>query len=133
MGVGMPRILIVDDTDFDRNLLRNILVSAGYDIAGIACGGEEAIRQYQETVPDLAILDLIMPDLNGIEALRKIRADYPDAQVILCTSVGEDGMVELAKRLGARGYVVKPYQAAHILKAVEKIVGPPGHTGGKTW
>lgn len=129
----MPRILIVDDTDFDRNLLRNILVSAGYDIAGMASGGEEGIRLFREMIPDLAILDLIMPDLNGIETLRRIRTEYPDAKVILCTSVGEDGMVELARRLGARGYVVKPYQAAHILKAVEKIAGPPGHSGGIAW
>ena len=129
----MPRILIVDDTDFDRNLLRNILVSAGYDIAGLASGGEEAVRLYREMVPDLAILDLIMPDLNGIETLRRIRTDYPDAQVMLCTSVGEDGMVELARRLGARGYVVKPFQAAHILKAVQKIIGPPGHSGAISW
>ena len=129
----MTRILIVDDTDFDRNLLKNILVSAGYDIAGMASNGEEGIRLYREMMPDLAILDLIMPDPNGIEVLRRIKAEYPDAQVMLCTSVGEDGMVELARRLGARGYVVKPYQAAHILKAVEKIAGPPGRTGKISW
>jgi two-component system chemotaxis response regulator CheY len=129
----MPQILIVDDTDFDRNLIRNILASAGYEIAGMATGGEEAIRMYREMLPHLVILDLIMPDLNGIETLRRIRADYPDAQIILCTSVGEEGMVELARRLGARGYVVKPYQAAHILKAVEKIVGPPAQAGKISW
>ncbi len=129
----MPRILIVDDTDFDRNLLRNILFSAGYEIAGMAGGGEEGIRMYREMMPDLAILDLVMPDLNGIDTLRQIRSEYPSAQVMLCTSVGEEGMVELAKRLGARGYVVKPYQAVHILKAVERIVGPPGRSSGISW
>lgn len=129
----MPRILIVDDTDFDRNLLKNVLVSAGYEIAAIAAGGEEGVRLYREMVPDLAILDLIMPDMNGIETLRRIKADYPDAKVILCTSVGEDGMVDLARRLGAWGYVVKPYQAAHILRAVEKIAGPPGQSSARGW
>lgn len=129
----MPRILIVDDTDFDRNLLRNILVTAGYDLAGMAAGGEEGIQMYRELVPDLTILDLIMPDLNGIETLRKIKAEYPDAQIMLCTSVGEDGMVELARRFGARGYVVKPYIASNILKAIEKIIGPPGHVGTIAW
>ncbi|MFH0968719.1 MAG: response regulator [Methanobacteriota archaeon] len=128
----MPRILIVDDTDFDRNLLKNILSSAGYDIAGMASGGEEGIRMYRELIPDLAILDLVMPDLNGIDTLRRIRGEYPRAQVMLCTSIGEESMVDLAKRLGARGYVVKPYQAAHILKAVEHIVGPPGPSSGIT-
>lgn len=129
----MTRILIVDDTDFDRNLLRNILVSAGYEIAGMAIGGEEGIRLYREMMPDLAILDLIMPDLNGIETLRRIRAEYPSAKVLMCTSVGDDGMVELARRLGAKGYVVKPYQSSNILKAIERISGPPGKKSGITW
>ncbi|WP_319538999.1 response regulator [uncultured Methanospirillum sp.] len=129
----MPRVLIVDDTDFDRNLLRNILVSAGYEIAGLASGGEEGIQLYREMIPDLAMLDLIMPDLNGIDTLRRIREEYPEARVMLCTSVGEEGMVDLARRIGAKGYVVKPYQATNLLKAVERIVGPPGNKAGITW
>lgn len=129
----MPRVLIVDDTDFDRNLLRNILVSAGYEIAGLARGGEEGIQLYREMIPDLAMLDLIMPDLNGIDTLRRIREEYPEARVMLCTSVGEEGMVDLARRIGAKGYVVKPYQAANLLKAVERIVGPPGNKAGISW
>lgn len=129
----MARILIVDDTDFDRNLLRNILVTAGYDIAGMAHGGEEGVKFYRELMPDLAILDLIMPDLNGIETLRQIRREYPEAKVLMCTSVANDGMVELARKLGARGYVVKPYQTVNILKAIEKIIGPPGKIGGLSW
>ncbi|MDD1728697.1 MAG: response regulator [Methanospirillum sp.] len=129
----MPRVLIVDDTDFDRNLLRNILVSAGYEIAGLASGGEEGINLYREVMPDLAMLDLIMPDLNGIDTLRRIREEYPEARVMLCTSVGEEGMVDLARRIGAKGYVVKPYQAVNLLKAVERIVGPPGKKAGVTW
>ncbi len=131
--MGMPRVLIVDDTDFDRNLLRNILVSAGYEIAGLASGGEEGIQLYREVMPDLAMLDLIMPDLNGIDTLRRIREEYPEARVMLCTSVGEEGMVDLARRIGAKGYVVKPYQAVNLLKAVERIVGPPGKKAGVTW
>ena len=129
----MPRVLIVDDTDFDRNLLRNILVSAGYEIAGLASGGEEGINLYREVMPDLAMLDLIMPDLNGIDTLRRIREEYPEARVMLCTSVGEEGMVDLARRIGAKGYVVKPYQAVNLLKAVERIVGPPGKKAGVAW
>lgn len=121
----MPRILIVDDTDFDRNLLKNILVSAGYEIVGLANGGVSGLTLYRETLPDLAMLDLIMPDMNGIDTLRHIREEFPLAKVMLCTSIGEAGMVDLARRLGAKGYVVKPYQAVHLLKAVERIVGPP--------
>ncbi|NLV26947.1 MAG: response regulator [Methanomicrobiales archaeon] len=118
-------ILIVDDTDFDRNLLRSILLSAGYEIVGLASSGEEGIRQFQELDPSLVLLDLIMPDLNGIEVLRRIRIDRPDAKVMMCTSVGEETMVDLARRMGARGYVVKPYIADNLLSAVGKVIGPP--------
>ena len=74
------------------------------------------------------MLDLIMPDINGIEVLRRIRADDPDAKVIMCTSVGEESMVDLARRMGARGYVVKPYIADNLLGAVKRVYGPPSKT-----
>lgn len=118
-------ILIVDDTDFDRNLLRSILLSAGYEISGLASSGEEGILRFKELQPTLVLLDLIMPDLNGIEVLRRIRVFQPDAKIMMCTSVGEDTMVDLARRMGARGYVVKPYIAENLLSAVSKIMGPP--------
>ncbi len=118
-------ILIVDDTDFDRNLLRSILLSAGYEITGMASCGEEGIRQFHALQPSLVMLDLIMPDLNGIEVLRRIRMDAPDAKIMMCTSVGEESMVDLARRMGARGYIVKPYIADNLLGAVQKILGPP--------
>ncbi|PWR76137.1 response regulator [Methanospirillum stamsii] len=118
-------ILIVDDTDFDRNLLRSILLSAGYEISGLASSGEEGILRFKELQPTLVLLDLIMPDLNGIEVLRRIRVFQPDAKIMMCTSVGEDTMVDLARRMGARGYVVKPYIAENLLSAVSKVMGPP--------
>ena len=118
-------ILIVDDTDFDRNLLRSILLAAGYEIVGLATCGEEGIQKYHTLKSDLVMLDLIMPDLNGIEVLRRIKIDNPDAQVMMCTSVGEESMVDLARRMGARGYVVKPYIAENLLSAVRKIIGLP--------
>ena len=122
-------ILIVDDTDFDRNLLRSILISAGYEITGLATCGEEGIRQFHSLKPTLVMLDLIMPDINGIEVLRRIRNDHPEARVMMCTSVGEESMVDLARRMGARGYIVKPYIADNLLSAVSKILGPPARTG----
>ena len=121
-------ILIVDDTDFDRNLLRSILFSEGYEVSGLATCGEEGVRQYHALKPNLVMLDLIMPDINGIEVLRRIRADDPDAKVIMCTSVGEESMVDLARRMGARGYVVKPYIADNLLGAVKRVYGPPSKT-----
>ncbi|HWQ67055.1 MAG TPA: response regulator [Methanospirillum sp.] len=129
----MPRILIVDDTDFDRNLLRNILLSAGYAIAGAATGGIEGVQMYQDLIPDLVMVDLIMPDLNGIEVLRQIRDGAPDAKVMICTTVGNTAMVELSRRLGARGYVVKPYQAVTLINAVKRVIGPPDNTPPLPW
>lgn len=127
-------ILIIDDTDFDRNLLRSILLSAGYEVLGMATCGEEGISQYSNLQPNLVMLDLIMPDLNGIEVLRRIRREDPEAKVVMCTSVGEEGMVDLARRMGARGYIVKPYIAANLLTAISRIVGTSSDAerGGET-
>jgi two-component system chemotaxis response regulator CheY len=118
-------ILIVDDAEFDRNLLKSILLSAGYPVAGTAGSGNEGISEYSRLSPDLVMLDLMMPDINGIDVLRKIRDLNPDAKVLMCTSVNETSMVELARRMGARGYVVKPYVALHLLAAVKKVIGSP--------
>lgn len=121
----MPTILIIDDSEFDRNLLKNILVSAGYEVVGTAKGGDEGLSMYYELKPDLVMLDLIMPDINGIDLLIKIKEGSPEARVILCTSVGQDMMIDLAKRSGAKGYVVKPYIADNLLGAVKRIIGNP--------
>ena len=118
----MGRILIVDDTMFMRTLLKNILFSGGHDIVGEAENGEMAVDQYSKLKPDLVTMDVVMPKVNGIEALKSIRAMDPKAKVIMCTAVGQEQMVKLAIKTGARGYIVKPFQAPKVLEEVTNVL-----------
>lgn len=119
----MGRILIVDDTLFMRTLLKNILFSGGHTIVGEAENGEEAIARYQELKPDLVTMDVVMPKMNGIDALKGIRAVDPNAKVVMCTAVGQEQMVKLAVKSGAKGYIVKPFQAPKVLEEVKNVLG----------
>jgi len=119
----MGRILIVDDTLFMRTLLKNILFSGGHAIVGEAGDGDEAIEKYKELKPDLVTMDVVMPKMNGIEALKAIKAIDPNAKVIMCTAVGQEQMVKLAIKSGARGYVVKPFQAPKVLEEIKNVLG----------
>lgn len=119
----MGRILIVDDTLFMRTLLKNILFSGGHTIVGEAENGEEAIARYQELKPDLVTMDVVMPKMNGIDALKNIRAADPNAKVVMCTAVGQEQMVKLAVKTGAKGYIVKPFQAPKVLEEVKNVLG----------
>ncbi len=118
----MGRILIVDDTLFMRTLLKNILFSGGHTIVGEAADGEEGIAKYKELKPDLVTMDVVMPKLNGIESLKGIRQFDPNAKVVMCTAVGQEQMVKLAIKTGARGYIVKPFQAPKVLEEVKNVL-----------
>ncbi|MBN1195600.1 MAG: response regulator [Methanomicrobiaceae archaeon] len=118
----MGRIMIVDDTMFMRTLLKNILFSGGHDIVGEAENGEEAIALYAKLKPDLVTMDVVMPKLNGIEALKSIKGTNPEAKVIMCTAVGQEQMVKLAIKTGAKGYIVKPFQAPKVLEEVKNVL-----------
>jgi len=119
----MGRILIVDDTLFMRTLLKNILFSGGHDIVGEAGDGDEAVVKYKELKPDLVTMDVVMPKVNGIEALKEIRAIDPNAKVVMCTAVGQEQMVKLAIKTGAKGYIVKPFQAPKVLEEINNVLG----------
>jgi len=119
----MGNILIVDDTLFMRTLLKNIIFSGGHTIAGEAADGDDAIEKYRELKPDLVTMDVVMPKMNGIEALKGIRALDPQAKVIMCTAVGQEQMVKLAIKSGARGYIVKPFQAPKVLEEIKSVLG----------
>ena len=118
----MGKILIVDDTMFMRTLLKNILFSGGHDIVGEAGDGKEAVAKYEELKPDLVTMDVVMPNMNGIEALQAIKKLDPGAKVIMCTAVGQEQMVKLAIKSGARGYIVKPFQAPKVLEEVKSVL-----------
>ena len=115
----MGKILIVDDTLFMRTLLKNILFSGGHTIAGESGDGEEAVAKYKELKPDLVTMDVVMPKMNGIEALKGIKAFDPAARVVMCTAVGQEQMVKLAIKTGAKGYIVKPFQLSELIARLE--------------
>lgn len=118
----MGKILIVDDTLFMRTLLKNILFSGGHTIGGEAGDGEEGVAKYKDLKPDLVTMDIVMPKMNGIEALKAIKEFDPAAKVIMCTAVGQEQMVKLAIKTGAKGYIIKPFQAPKVLEEVKSVL-----------
>ncbi|MCL6625935.1 MULTISPECIES: response regulator [Alicyclobacillus] len=116
------RILVVDDAAFMRMMIKDILTKNGYQVIGEAADGNEAVDKYQELRPDLVTLDITMPELDGIGALKKIRALDPGARVIMCSAMGQQAMVIDAIQAGARDFVVKPFQADRVLEAVQKAL-----------
>lgn len=119
----MPKVLIVDDAAFMRKLLKNILFSGGFDIVGEAENGKQAVELYKKLRPDIVTMDIIMPEMNGIEALKEIKKIDPNAKVVMCTAVGQEQMVKTAIKFGAKGYIVKPFQAPKVIEELKKVAG----------
>lgn len=116
-------ILICDDAAFMRMMIKDILTKNGYNIAGEAENGLKAVEKYNETKPDLVLMDITMPEMDGIESLKAIRAKDPNACVIMCSAMGQQAMVIEAIQSGAKDFIVKPFQAERVLEAVKKVVG----------
>ena len=116
-------ILICDDAAFMRMMIKDILTKNGYEIAGEAENGAKAVEKYNETKPDLVLMDITMPEMDGIQALKKIKEKDPAATVIMCSAMGQQAMVIEAIQSGAKDFIVKPFQADRVVEAVKKIVG----------
>ena len=116
-------ILICDDAAFMRMMIKDILTKNGYNIAGEAENGAKAVEKYAEIKPDLVLMDITMPEMDGIQALKKIRENDPKASVIMCSAMGQQAMVIESIQSGAKDFIVKPFQADRVLEAVRKVVG----------
>ena len=116
-------ILLVDDAAFMRMMLKDILVKNGYDVLGEAENGLKAVEKYKELNPDLVIMDITMPEMDGIEAVKEIKKINSSAAVIMCSAMGQQSMVIEAIQSGANDFIVKPFQADRIIEAVRKVVG----------
>lgn len=116
------RILIVDDAAFMRMLLKDILEKGEYEIAGEAKSGTEAIQKYKDLKPDAVTMDITMPDMDGIQAVKGIKAIDPDAKIIMCSVMGQKEMVVEAMMAGAQDFILKPIQAERILETLEKAL-----------
>jgi two-component system chemotaxis response regulator CheY len=117
------KVMLVDDTKFMRMMLANILKPKGYEIVAEAGDGLEAIDKYKQCKPDLVTMDIVMPHMEGIEAVKNIVASDSNAKVIMVTAVGQESKVKEAIEAGAKGYIVKPFQAPQVLEEVQKVLG----------
>ncbi|MGL4798669.1 MAG: response regulator [Cellulosilyticaceae bacterium] len=117
------KVLVVDDAAFMRMMIKDILSKNGYEIAGEAENGLKAIEKYKELSPDLVLMDITMPEMDGIQAVKNIKAIDPAAKIVMCSAMGQQAMVIESIQAGARDFIVKPFQAERVLEAVRKVVG----------
>ena len=119
----MARVLVVDDAAFMRKMVSDALTKGGHEIVGEAGNGVEAVARYQELRPEVTTLDITMPEKDGLAALREIIAFDPAARVVMCSALGQESKVLESIKLGARDFVVKPFQADRVHEAVGKALG----------
>lgn len=117
------RILIVDDAAFMRMMIRDILSKNGYEVVGEAQDGAQAVEKYKELKPDLITMDITMPEMDGITALKEIKKLDGNAKVIMCSAMGQQAMVIDAIQAGAKDFIVKPFQADRVIEAIKKTLG----------
>ncbi|OJF93928.1 response regulator [Alkalibacterium sp. 20] len=116
------RVLIVDDAAFMRIKLKDILEKNGYEVAGEAQNGNEAVEKFKEVKPDIVTMDITMPEKDGVEALTEIKAIDKDAIVLMCSAMGQQTMVMDAIRAGATDFIVKPFDTERVIKALDKAI-----------
>ena len=117
------RVLVVDDAAFMRMMVKDILSKNGYEVVGEAENGMKALEKYQELKPDLVTMDITMPEMDGISAVKEIKKVDPNAKIVMCSAMGQQAMVIEAIQAGARDFIVKPFQPDRVLEAVRKAVG----------
>lgn len=119
MGI---RVMVVDDAAFMRMMLKDILSKNGYEIVGEAENGQIAVERFKELKPDLVTMDITMPEMDGITAVRDIKKLEPNARVVMCSAMGQQAMVIDAIQAGARDFIVKPFQPERVLEAIQKAL-----------
>jgi two-component system, chemotaxis family, chemotaxis protein CheY len=117
-----PSVLIVDDALFMRMMIKDILSKDGFEIVGEAENGVEAVKKYAELHPDLVTMDIVMPEMDGIEAVRNIIKIDPGARVLMCSAMGQQPLVVEALEAGAKDFIIKPFQPAKVVEAVRKAL-----------
>lgn len=116
-------VLVCDDAVFMRTMIGDILTQAGLEVVGEAESGAQAVEQYMALRPDLVTMDIIMPEMGGIEAVRAITDFDPQARVLMCSAMGQQSLVAEAIQAGAKDFVVKPFQPSRVLEAVQRVLG----------
>jgi two-component system chemotaxis response regulator CheY len=116
-------VLICDDAVFMRTMISDILEESGYEIVGQAESGLQAIERYKSLRPDLVTMDIVMPDMGGIDAVREITSFDANAKILMCSAMGQQALVVEAIQAGAKDFVVKPFQPSRVLEAVQRVLG----------
>jgi two-component system chemotaxis response regulator CheY len=117
------RVLVVDDASFMRSMLKDILMSGGFELAGEATDGVEAVKKYKELKPDIVTMDIVMPLKSGIDAVREIIEINKDARIIMCSALGQESLVLEAINAGAKDYIIKPFDPEKVIDMVRKVAG----------
>ena len=115
-------ILIVDDASFMRMMIKDILVKNGFEVVGEAENGIKAVEKFKELSPELVIMDITMPEMDGIQAVKEIKSIDPNSKIIMCSAMGQQAMVIEAIQAGAKDFIVKPFQADRVIEAVKKVL-----------
>lgn len=118
----MHRVLVVDDAVVMRMMIKGILAKHGYEVVGEAQNGFEAVEKYKALQPDLVTMDMVMPEMDGLTALREIVKEYPNAKVVMCTSMGQQALVVEAIQAGAKSFVTKPFSPPKIVETLLKVM-----------
>lgn len=121
----MAKILVVDDAAFMRKVIRDTLTKNGYTDIHEAVDGADAVEKYNELQPNLVLMDITMPNMDGLEALKTIRAKDSNANVVMCSAMGQEAMVVEAVQAGTKDFIVKPFKEDRLLKTVSSIIGAP--------
>ena len=115
-------VLVCDDAIFMRTMISDILTQAGFEVVGEAESGSQAVEKYRSLKPDLVTMDIVMPDMGGIEAVREICKTDPEAKILMCSAMGQQALVVEAIQAGAKDFVVKPFQPDRVLDAIGKAL-----------
>lgn len=116
-------ILVCDDAAFMRMMIKDILIKNGYNVTSEAENGRKAIDKYREFSPDLVLMDITMPEMDGIETLKEIMRIDANAKVIMCSAMGQQAMIDESVQFGAKGFITKPFCPEDVLEAVKKVIG----------
>jgi len=119
----MARIMVVDDAAFLRAMLKDILIKAGHEVVFEAENGLEAVEKYKAVRPDLVTMDITMPVMEGVEAVKEIRKLDPGANIVMCSAMGQKNLIIEAIQSGAKDFIVKPFQSNRVLEAINKAIG----------
>lgn len=117
-----PKVLVVDDAIFMRKMIAEILVENGMDVIGEADNGSSAVERYKQLKPDLVTMDIIMPEMNGIDAVRQIVAFDSKARIVMCSALGQQALVQEAITAGAKDFLIKPFNPSRVVEVVNKIM-----------